>query len=500
MGCRGTLVLIAVVSAAVRGGLASAQPVFEQDTRYRVPVAESPQRGPANAPITIVEFSDFLCRACQHASRVLQEVQALYPGLIRVVYKHQLVIDPEGRSRVAARAAATAAQQGQFWALHDALFAHASRLDRDAIDSMARAVGLDMASYSRTLSGAAAELDEVLGADLRLARALGVSGTPQFFVNGRPINGAMPIDHFVRVIEEELDRVQVVLGLGIAPRDVYEHLQAGAAPRADGDPELRRQGGLDPLATYPVSIGAPGTGRAGPAHAPVTMVVFADVQCPYCARHARTVAALRTEFGRDLRVVFRHLPLPSHPRAALAAEAVLAAGAQGRFWEMHDTLFANQRALDRADLMGYAQIIGLDAIQFGRALDQGTYRSTVEDDREEARRLGVRSTPTTFINGSAVVGALPIEAYRAAIHARIAEARELIRRGVKPGEVYARAVGLAAADQPAPPQPIDNLLSGLAACREGSPRRAQAALARSTVARRTAMIRAACQRVGVVVP
>jgi protein-disulfide isomerase len=107
---------------------------------------------------------------------------------------------------------------------------------------------------------------------------------------------------------------------------------------------------------------------------------------------------------RDVRVIFKHAPAASNPNALLAHEAALAAGAQGKFWEMHDTLFENQTHLTRADLLGYAKSLGLDLAAFERALDNHTYRPIVERDLAEAAGLGVSTTPTFFVNGRRLVG------------------------------------------------------------------------------------------------
>lgn len=136
----------------------------------------------------------------------------------------------------------------------------------------------------------------------------------------------------------------------------------------------------------------------GPADAPLTLVEFADFECPFCGRATGVVQSLRARFGDDLRYVFRHLPLTDiHPNAALAAEAVEAAGAQGRFWEMHDRLFAHQDALEPDDLLDHARALGLDVERFAADLEDGRYAQRVRDDVAAAEASGVNGTPTFFI-------------------------------------------------------------------------------------------------------
>ncbi len=137
----------------------------------------------------------------------------------------------------------------------------------------------------------------------------------------------------------------------------------------------------------------------GAADAPVTLVEYGDYECPHCGRAAPTVHQLLEAFEGQVRFVFRHLPLTDvHPNAALAAEAAEAAGAQGAFWPMHDALFAHQDALQIADLVRYAEELGLDARRFEADLRDGRFGSRVAQDVNSAEKAGVAGTPTFFIN------------------------------------------------------------------------------------------------------
>jgi protein-disulfide isomerase len=121
----------------------------------------------------------------------------------------------------------------------------------------------------------------------------------------------------------------------------------------------------------------------GSDRAPITIIVFSDFESFPCARSASVIDGFLQQ-TRDVRVIFKHAPAASNPNALLAHEAALAAGAQGKFWEMHDTLFENQTHLTRTDLLGYAKSLGLDLAAFERALDNHTYRPIVERDLAEA--------------------------------------------------------------------------------------------------------------------
>ena len=154
----------------------------------------------------------------------------------------------------------------------------------------------------------------------------------------------------------------------------------------------------------------------GPVDAPLTLVEYGDMECPFCGRATGVVSELRSRFGDELRYVFRHLPLLEvHPHAQLAAEAVEAAGAQGRFWEMHDRLFAHQDELDAADLLNHAAVLGLDLERFARELGAGTYGQRVRDDVAGAEASGVTGTPTFFVNGVRHEGPAATDALAAAL-------------------------------------------------------------------------------------
>lgn len=143
----------------------------------------------------------------------------------------------------------------------------------------------------------------------------------------------------------------------------------------------------------------------GRADAPLTVVEFGDFQCPFCSASTNVVRELRLRFGDDLRYVFRHLPLADvHPEAELAAQAVEAAGAQGKFWEMYELLFERQDELQYEDLLGYAGELRLDVEEFARAIGDGRYDERVQEDVASAEVSGARRTPTFFIGGRRHVG------------------------------------------------------------------------------------------------
>jgi protein-disulfide isomerase len=136
----------------------------------------------------------------------------------------------------------------------------------------------------------------------------------------------------------------------------------------------------------------------GPADAKVTIVEYSDFECPYCARAAKIVSQLKKAYPEGVRFVFRQYPLPMHKNAQVAAEASLAAHAQGKFWAMHDKLFENSRNLSRETVDKIAQEIGLNMEKFKAALDNHTYADAVKADMDLGGEIGVTGTPTMIVN------------------------------------------------------------------------------------------------------
>ena len=155
---------------------------------------------------------------------------------------------------------------------------------------------------------------------------------------------------------------------------------------------------------------APFTGNAD---AKVTIVEFSDFQCPFCAKGAELVTALKKKYGNKIKVVFKNFPLPFHNHAKTAAIAALCANAQGgqHFWKMHDHLFANQTKLSADDIKGHAKALGLKTAEFNECLDKEKFAARVEADLAEGQKVGVKSTPTFFVNGQLINGAQPIEVF-----------------------------------------------------------------------------------------
>jgi protein-disulfide isomerase len=160
----------------------------------------------------------------------------------------------------------------------------------------------------------------------------------------------------------------------------------------------------------------------GDANAPVTIIEFSDYECPYCSRfHQETFGRLMDTYGDQIQFIYRDFPLISiHPEAFPAAEAANCAGEQGMYWEYHDKLFTGgSQSLGREAYDRYAKEIGLDIKAFAECFASNKYQAEVQADYDYALNLGVRSTPTFFINGIAVVGAQPYEVFQQIIEAEL---------------------------------------------------------------------------------
>ena len=162
----------------------------------------------------------------------------------------------------------------------------------------------------------------------------------------------------------------------------------------------------------PVTIDIGNSPTKGPENAKITLIEFSDFQCPFCSRGMQTMEAVLKEYPNDVKLVFKHLPLPFHPQAKPAARASIAAGKQGKFWEMHDALFENQKNLSDETYMNLAKEIGLDLAKFKKDYEDPEVAKMVEEDAALATKLGVRGTPGFFVNGVQVRGAQPLPKFK----------------------------------------------------------------------------------------
>ena len=200
-----------------------------------------------------------------------------------------------------------------------------------------------------------------------------------------------------------------------------EMIQAAVAKLTKGNPvEVYFK---KPKSNIQVDIGnAPVTGGD---NAKVTVIEFSDFQCPFCGRAAKTVSEVKKKYGNKIKIAFKQFPLPMHKDAVPAAEASMCVAEQGKdkFWKFHDIAFANQDKLSADDLAKHAKAAGADEKKFKECFDAHKFADYVKKDQAYGEKLGVRSTPTFFINGQLLSGALPIESFSEVIDEELESAK-----------------------------------------------------------------------------
>jgi protein-disulfide isomerase len=383
---------------------------------YKVPVGKAPVLGDKDAVVTIVEFSDFQCPYCKAVEETLKAVRAKYGKDVRLVWRNNpLPFHPraEPAAELAMEARAEKGDAG-FWAAHDAIFASQTKLADEDLEAIAKDLKLDVAKVKTAI--AKHKYEDAIDDDSEVGDDFRAEGTPHFFIDGRRLAGAQPLEAFTAIVDDELAKAHALAAKGVARSAMYDALT---------------KDGLVPAAPEKKAIAAPpeGAPARGPATAKVVVQEFADFQCPYCEKVEPVLAKLAKEYGTKVKLVWRNMPLPAsmHPDAELAAEAALEAQAQkGQegFWKMHDLLFENQRVdggLQRPALDGYAASMKLDMAKWAAALDGHTHKAAIEADQKAAEAADISGTPSFVINGYAISGAQPYTKFRQLVERALGE-------------------------------------------------------------------------------
>jgi protein-disulfide isomerase len=368
------------------------------------PAAFEPERmttwGDPDAPITLVEFSDYQCPFClTYAQETFPSIiqRFVETGQVRYIWKDYPLVQLHPEAYVAAQAARCAGEQQAYWEMHELLFknqeAWSGQTDLVTVFvALAAPLELDRAALQTCLEDG--RYEQAVLDNLDEGQRLGVSGTPTFFVNGYPIVGARSYELF-----------ELALALAAVGR-ISDAFAQAPAPTPMAPDRI-------PVGNSPV-LGSP--------EAPVVMIEYSDYQCPYCGRYSvQTFPQIRANYvdTGKVRYVFKDFPLGFHAQAEPAAQAARCAGDQGDYWGMHELLFAHQSEWSTGSAVaifeGYAQRLGLDTALFNNCLETQVHAAAVKADLNEGLSVGVTGTPAFFVGGSFISGAQPYAVYEQAI-------------------------------------------------------------------------------------
>jgi len=471
------VVAVAVVAFVV-GRFATRDKADKKDTAKPAAVAKAAPKAPANnvdrhpgigqsranAKVTVVEISDFECPFCSRGGKVIGQIKKAYGDTVRVEFIN-LPLSFHRNARPAAIAALAAHRQGKFWPMHDKLFAGQKQLNDANYKKWAAELGLDAAKFAKDLADPA--IAKMVDQDTAIANGLGVRGTPGFFVNGVNISGAQPFENFKKVIDEQIRKANDEIGKGTKGDDLHAKMwrvnnaaladnaikwlikgenPSAAAPPPPPKPRAKKQ---EDKTVWKAKISGKEPTK-GAKDALVTIVEYTDFECPFCSKVRPSLKEIEQNYGEKVRLVFKNQPLPFHKNAFKAAEAALCAHDQGKFWEMEERLFNNQRALTVAQLSDHAKAVGLDVGKFDKCVSSGAKKNLVLEDQAFAERIEANGTPAFYINGRKISGAQPYSAFKRVIDEEMAKAQKLVDGGTPADKVYDKAIGSGKENIPPP--------------------------------------------------
>lgn len=408
------------------------------DNDSPVPVdSKDPVWGNRTAPVTIVEFSDFQCPYCGRVEPTVEQIKTTYgPDKVRIVWKNEPLPFHQNAKPSAEAGQGVFELKGNeaFWKFHDVAFKNQQQLNQENYEKWAQQAGVtDLAKFKAGL--AAHKWADKVEKDHAIAKQVGINGTPGFMINGVSLSGAQPFEKFKALIDQELQKAQAKIASGTAKDKVYvamsqENKKAAPPPADDDDEKEDKSIWKVPVGKSPV---------LGSDKALVTIVEFSDFQCPFCKRGEDSLKKVREAYGDKVRIVWKHEPLPMHPRAEPAAELALEARAQKGdkgFWDAHDKLFESAPKLEDADLEAVAKDLGINVEKAKAAIKEHKYKKEIDADQDQADDFQASGTPHFFINGRRLVGAQPYEKFKGMIDEEITKANALLAKGTKPNEVY----------------------------------------------------------------
>jgi len=345
---------------------AARKPKFVEGEKFEINIEGAPSQGPEDAPLTMVVFSDFECPYCSRFAETCAKVREKFPDKLRLVFMNfplqkgcneNMPRDFHRTACIAANAALEANAQGKFWEMHDWLFANIKTKHNEGIDKFIeeeKKSGQDKPAAQKVVS--AAELESIPAAKVILE-----DGT---------------------LLEERLDLLaERIAKLKIAP----------------SAPQKRQPKRPEPGKVYKFNTAKRPV--IGPADAKVEIVLFSDFTCPYCKMISKTLEEVRKEYPDDVKIVYMGFPLHSHKFSFESHLASYEAHLQGKFWEMHDKIFASKSRISLELLRQWAEELGMDMEKYDAAMKEEKHKKILIDNVSEGNKANVSATPTTFING-----------------------------------------------------------------------------------------------------
>jgi protein-disulfide isomerase len=401
--------------------------------------SKDPMWGSRTAPVTIVMFSDFQCPFCSRVGDAIDQVRAAYgPEKVRILWKNEPLSFHTNAKPAAEAAQGVMEMKGSeaFWKFHALAFKNQSGLGEANYIKWAQESGVsDITAFKAGLASHkwAGKVEK----DHLVAKSIGFNAVPASFINGIMLSGAQPFAKFKSMIDAELDKAQAKLKSGTSKERIYIEMtqenRKGLKPQAEDDDEAAD----DTKTVFKVPVGT--SPQLGNANALVTIVEFSDFQCPFCKRVEPALKQVRETYGDKVRMVWKHAPLPFHPRAVPTANFTIEARAQkgiAGFWAAHDKLFEMQPKLDDTDLEVAAKDLGLNVAKVKAAIATNKYKTEIDAETQLSKELAADSTPHFFVNGRRLMGAQPFDKFKVIIDEEIVKAQALLAKGIPSARLY----------------------------------------------------------------
>ncbi len=342
--------------------------------KHDIPIGNSMVKGNKKAPITLVEFTDFECPFCARFHPVVEEVLKEFPKDVKAVLKN-FPLGFHKNAKPAAKATLAAGDQGKYWEMVDAVLKNGKQLSDEKYVELAKEIGLNVGKFQKALKNNDAKYEQQIKDDMDLAQKVGVRGTPTFFIGG------------YQTRSRDLDSYKKEIALIKEGKPIMVPKPPARPPA----PDLNK--------VHDIDIGK--SHVKGQKNAKVTIVEFSDLECPFSARFHPVLEEVVKAYPKDVKVVFKNFPLGFHKNAKPAAKATMAAGEQGKYWEMVDIVLKNGKQLGSEKYEEFAKEIGLNVDKFKKDLasKDAEYEQIIKDDMGLASKVGVRGTPTFFLNG-----------------------------------------------------------------------------------------------------